>query len=206
MESPFVVSHIIECMQEIGNAANAFGLPVVTKITRPAADQSFWVNLIGRGYPSPNQNFRWCTDRMKIAPTNRYIMSQVDKGGKVILLLGVRRSETKKRAAMVSKYDNGKRLHKHSVLKGCSVFRPIVELATEDVWEFLALNDPPPLGRFTPQAHRTISRCERRRVPGCNVQRRCSVMRNDILPFWLLDLHGSKKGSQLGRFCQVRLC
>ena len=143
VESPLVVSHIIECMEEIGNAASAFGLPVVTKITRPAADQSFWVNLIGRGYPSPNQNFRWCTDRMKIAPTSRYIMSQVDKGGQVILLLGVRRSESKKRAAMVSRYDNGKRLHKHSVLKGCSVFRPIVELATEDVWEFLALNEPP---------------------------------------------------------------
>lgn len=143
VESPLVVSHIIECMEEIGNAVSAFGLPVVTKITRPATDQSFWVNLIGRGYPSPSRNFRWCTDRMKIAPTSRYIMSQVDKGGEVILLLGVRRSESKGRTAMVNKYDNGKRLHKHSVLKGCSVFRPIVELATEDVWEFLALNEPP---------------------------------------------------------------
>ena len=143
VESPLVVSHIFECMQEIGTAASAFGLPVVTKITRPAADQSFWVNLIGRGYPSPNQNFRWCTDRMKIAPTSRYITSQVDKGGQVILLLGVRRSESKKRAAVVSRYDNGKRLHKHSALKGCCVFRPIVELTTDDVWEFLALNEPP---------------------------------------------------------------
>ncbi|MFN4128246.1 MAG: hypothetical protein ACK4GC_00265, partial [Paracoccaceae bacterium] len=78
VESPLVVQHIIDSITEIENAALAFGLPVVTKITRPAPDQSFWVNLIGRGYPSPNRSFRWCTDRMKILPTSRYIRSQAD--------------------------------------------------------------------------------------------------------------------------------
>lgn len=88
VESPLVVQHIIDSIAEIENAALAFGLPVVTKITRPAPDQSFWVNLIGRGYPSPNRSFRWCTDRMKILPTSRYIKSQADTAGQVILLLG----------------------------------------------------------------------------------------------------------------------
>jgi len=58
VESPLVVEHIIDSIEEIANAASAFSLPIVTKITRPAADQSFWVNLIGRGYPSPNRSFR----------------------------------------------------------------------------------------------------------------------------------------------------
>ena len=143
VESPLVVKHMIESTQEIESAANAFGLPIITKITRPAADQSFWVNIIGRGYPSPNRSFRWCTDRMKILPTTRYIKGQVDKSGQVILLLGVRRSESATRAATVGRYDNGERLHKHNDLTGCMVYRPIVELQTDDVWEFLALNDPP---------------------------------------------------------------
>lgn len=143
VESPLVVQHIIDSVQEIENAAQAFGLPVLTKITRPAPDQSFWVNLIGRGYPSPNRSFRWCTDRMKILPTSRYIKSQVDSAGQVILLLGVRRSESATRAASVGRYDNGERLNKHNDLIGCMVFRPIVELHTDDVWEFLALNEPP---------------------------------------------------------------
>lgn len=143
VESPLVVQHIIESIEEIENAANAFGLPIVTKITRPAPEQSFWVNLIGRGYPSPNRSFRWCTDRMKILPTSRYIKSQVDEAGQVVLLLGVRRSESSTRAASVGRYDNGKRLNKHNDLVGCMVFRPIVELDTDDVWEFLALNEPP---------------------------------------------------------------
>lgn len=143
VESPLVVQHIIESIEEIEGAANAFRLPIITQITRPAPDQSFWVNLIGRGYPSPNRTFRWCTDRMKILPTSRYIKSQVDEAGQVILLLGVRRSESATRAASVGRYDNGERLNKHNDLVGCMVFRPIAELHTDDVWEFLALNEPP---------------------------------------------------------------
>lgn len=143
VESPLVVEHMVDSIHEIGNAATAFGLPLITKITRPAPDQTFWVNLIGRGYPSPNRSFRWCTDRMKILPTSRYIKSQVDEAGQVILLLGVRRSESAMRSATVGRYDNGERLHKHNDLAGCMVFRPIVELDTDDVWEFLALNEPP---------------------------------------------------------------
>lgn len=58
VESPLVVQHIIDSIKEIEGAAQAFGLPVFTRITRPAPDQSFWVNMIGRGYPSPNRSFR----------------------------------------------------------------------------------------------------------------------------------------------------
>lgn len=143
VESPLVVQHIIDSTHEIEAAAQAFRLPVVTCITRPSADQTFWVNLIGRGYPSPNRSFRWCTDRMKIQPTSRYIRGLADNAGQVILLLGVRRSESATRAASVGRYDNGERLNRHNDLQGCMVYRPIVELDTEDVWEFLAFSDPP---------------------------------------------------------------
>jgi len=124
VESPLVVRHITESLQEISEAASAFGLPLVTSITRPAPEQSFWVNLIGKGYPSPNRSFRWCTDRMKIQPTSRYIKSQVDEAGEAILLLGVRRSESATRSASVRRYDNGERLNRHNDLVGCMVCTP----------------------------------------------------------------------------------
>nr|VFJ55921.1 MAG: DNA sulfur modification protein DndC [Candidatus Kentron sp. FM]VFJ58587.1 MAG: DNA sulfur modification protein DndC [Candidatus Kentron sp. FM]VFK11148.1 MAG: DNA sulfur modification protein DndC [Candidatus Kentron sp. FM] len=143
VESPLVINHIRRGLVEISSAATAFDLPVVTATTRPSPEQTFWVNLIGRGYPSPNRNFRWCTDRMKIQPTSQYVRSQAKLSGKVILLLGVRRSESATRAAMVKRYDNGERLNKHSDLDGCLVFRPIVELSTDRVWGFLAANRPP---------------------------------------------------------------
>ena len=80
---------------------------------------------------------------MKILPTSRYIRNQASLAGEVILLLGVRRSESATRAGVVARYDNGARLNPHNDLAGCFVFRPIVDLDTDEVWEFLAANAPP---------------------------------------------------------------
>lgn len=73
VESPLAIGHIRERLEEIRLAASAFDLPVTAATAEPDADQTFWVNLIGRGYPSPNRSFRWCADRMKIQPTSRYV-------------------------------------------------------------------------------------------------------------------------------------
>jgi DNA sulfur modification protein DndC len=143
VESPLVISHIRSTQDEIRNAAVAFDLPISVATTTPDPDQTFWVNLIGRGYPSPNRSFRWCTDRMKIQPTSRYVREQVAAAGEVVLLLGVRRDESATRSGTVTRYDNGRRLNRHNDLKGCWVFRPIVNISTEDIWEFLATEQPP---------------------------------------------------------------
>jgi len=143
VESPLVIAHLRSVQEEIRNAAAAFDLPVTVATTAPDPDQTFWVNLIGRGYPCPNRTFRWCTDRMKIQPTSRYVRQQVDAAGEVILLLGVRRDESATRAGTVARYDNGGRLNRHNDLQGCWVFRPIVDVSTEDVWEFLGTEKPP---------------------------------------------------------------
>jgi len=143
VESPLVISHVRAVQDEMRRAALAFELPIIVATTAPDVDQTFWVNLIGRGYPSPNRTFRWCTDRMKIQPTSQYIKSQVDGIGGVVLLLGVRRSESAARAASVARYDNGERLNRHNDLLGCWVFRPIVEFNTDEIWEFLGREQPP---------------------------------------------------------------
>ena len=37
-------------------------------------------NLIGKGYPAPNTKFRWCTERMKIRPSDRYLRKLASRG------------------------------------------------------------------------------------------------------------------------------
>lgn len=143
VESPLVINHVDECLRQISTASRSFGLPVVTKITRPKIDQTFWVNIIGRGYPSPNRTFRWCTSRMKITPTSDYIRNQVDESGRVVLLLGVRHSESKSRSRSIQKHDTGERLSPHSDLPNCQVFRPIADVSTDALWAFLNCSDPP---------------------------------------------------------------
>ena len=61
VESPLVVSHLKSSIEKIEEASRAYKLPVKTKITLPASEKNFWVNLIGRGYPPPTRTFRWCT-------------------------------------------------------------------------------------------------------------------------------------------------
>lgn len=143
VESPLVVGHLRKTISQIAEAANSFGLPIRTKLTCPDPDDTFWVNLIGRGYPSPNRNFRWCTDRMKIQPTSKYIREQAAGTGSSILLLGVRRAESQARAASMARHDNGSRLNPHGDLPYCLVYRPIADLSTDEVWSFLGEHSPP---------------------------------------------------------------
>lgn len=143
VESPVLMEHIDEQLERFQKVTDSLRLPVKVTKTAPPKDQTFWVNLIGRGYPSPSRNFRWCTDRMKIQPTSHYIKSQVAEKGTAILLLGVRREESATRAASVNRYSNGERLNPHNSLQGCLVFRPIVDFTTNEVWELLLQRRPP---------------------------------------------------------------
>lgn len=143
VESPVVQTFVDRTLDHVANSVAALGLPVVVKKTGPELDNTFWVNLIGRGYPAPNRLFRWCTDRMKIRPTTKYIHEQVSAAGEVILLLGVRRLESSARAKVVKRYDNGTHLNPHNDVRGCLVYRPIVELTTEEVWMALLQLRPP---------------------------------------------------------------
>ncbi|NBO92766.1 MAG: DNA phosphorothioation system sulfurtransferase DndC [Planctomycetia bacterium] len=145
VESPILMAYIDSMLARLRRASQSLNLPVVVVKTTPAADQTFWVNLIGRGYPSPTRMFRWCTDRMKIAPTSAYIRSTVSSKGEVILLLGVRKAESVNRSNTIERHKNieGTRLNPHDDLAGCLVFRPIVDFTTDEVWTLLLQRKPP---------------------------------------------------------------
>jgi DNA sulfur modification protein DndC len=143
VESPVIASHLQSVLDRIAGSIDALRLPVTVAKTVPDTDHTFWVNLIGRGYPSPSRMFRWCTDRMKIIPTTEYIQTQVNQSGQAILLLGVRRAESSQRARSVERYENGERLNAHNSLKNCYVYKPIVELSTDEVWKTLLQSSPP---------------------------------------------------------------
>ena len=146
VESPILMDHLHCNINRIREAGANLGLPITAEITKPLTSQTFWVNLIGRGYPSPNQKFRWCTDRLKIQPTSDYIRRQAAATGKTILLLGVREQESAARAAVVRRYSNGARLNAHGKLSGCFVFRPILDFTTEEVWLTLLQRNRAPWG------------------------------------------------------------
>jgi len=144
VESPLVIRHMRSSLNKIAKAAITHGLPIETKITTPHVDQTFWVNVIGRGYIPPTRNFRWCTDRMKIIPTNQLLKKLISSHGSAILLVGTRKSESTNRRRSMEKHGaSGTTMSRHSSLHECLMFSPIAEFQDEDVWITLIQRKPP---------------------------------------------------------------
>ena len=90
VESPVISKRQRKICKMISDAAQHDDIPLVVELLRPEITDTFWVNLIGRGYPSPNKWFRWCTDRLKIKPMNKYILRHIKRNGEVLIILGAR--------------------------------------------------------------------------------------------------------------------
>ena len=130
VESPVYHAFVCRMLEQIEDGVGALNVPVQVIRTAPLPEESFWVNLLGRGYPAPNRSFRWCTDRMKIRPTSCFIREQVSHTGQAVPLLGVRRDESSRRAQSVAKYHDHleSRLSVHNDHPGCFICAPIRDL------------------------------------------------------------------------------
>jgi DNA sulfur modification protein DndC len=146
VETPVVSRYIDVSLERIAKAAVEQSMPIVTHKVVPEVGRSFWVNLIGRGYPAPSRRFRWCTERLKIEPANDFIRSRVAEFGEVVMVLGVRSQESATRAQVMSLHKiEGSRLSKHSSLLNAFVYAPISDFSTDEVWTYL-LQNPSPWG------------------------------------------------------------
>jgi len=144
VEPPNIEEYLSERLEKIANHANLSSLPLNVVLVKPTADNSFWANLIGKGYPSPTRWFRWCTHKMKVKPS-RYEIERISaQYGSVVLLLGSRLSEsTLRKQGMNGRLKNSRGLNPHHEIPNALVFSPIAEWETEDVWRFLSNNAPP---------------------------------------------------------------
>jgi DNA sulfur modification protein DndC len=145
VEIPAVVETIEGTLGKMQRSSDEHGLRITTHLLRPPAEQTFWVNIIGRGYPPPNRVFRWCTQRMKIDPVNVFVERWLGRNGEAILHLGARRAESASRAQTLADYEVRNGLRKHPDLPRVAVSNPIENLVTEEVWAYL-LQNPAPWG------------------------------------------------------------
>lgn len=144
VENPFVAMWVEKSLERMKETAAKQGLPIIPHRLTPAVKDRFWVNLIGKGYPAPRYKFRWCTDRLKISPSNTFINNLVDKRGEAILVLGTRKSESTARAASMDHYENintntrkADGLTANGSLDRVWVYTPIADWTNDDVWVYL---------------------------------------------------------------------
>ena len=64
VENPVVAAWVTSSLNTMRKAAAEQDLPITPHRLVPEVKDTFWVNLIGRGYPAPRHKFRWCTERL----------------------------------------------------------------------------------------------------------------------------------------------
>lgn len=148
VETPYIISYINATIDGINQAAIEQELPIKAFKLTPELEGTFWVNLIGKGYPAPSQQFRWCTQRLKIDPANRFVEEYASKYGEVTMVLGARSAESISRAQVLEKKQRDSLgVSKHTSLPGAYVFTPIEKLSDDEVWEYLLKNIDTPWGK-----------------------------------------------------------
>ena len=161
VETPMVVDMVNGAIKQINIHAKENNLPVSAHVVTPKMNQTFWSNLLGKGYPAPTQNFRWCTERMKIDPVSEFILDKVARFGEVVVVLGARKDEGSSRKANIEgeeKRDkvtnriikrartiDGSKFNRHATLTGALTYTPIEDWTSDDVWMYL-LGAPAPWG------------------------------------------------------------
>ena len=135
VENPVIEEYVTTVLFEIGKAAQEQHLPVQVVTTTPQLEDTFWSCVIGKGYPVPNNAFRFCTEKMKIKPTSKFITDQVVADGEAIVLVGTRLTESQQRERSIKRHEiKGHRLSKHPLNPNTFTYAPIKELMLEEVW------------------------------------------------------------------------
>lgn len=138
VENPKILEYTERVLNKIEEAAKEQEMPISVHRTIPKLEETFWVRLIGFGYPAPNNMFRWCTDRLKIDPTSNFILEKVNQKGDAIILLGTRRDESATRSGTIKKHEiKGQRLRKHIYLPNTYVYTPIKDVSIDELWQYI---------------------------------------------------------------------
>jgi DNA sulfur modification protein DndC len=146
VENPVVATWVAHSLEVMGRAAAEQQIPIQPNRLTPAVVDSFWVNLIGRGYPAPRHKFRWCTERLKIKPSNTFIRNVVRAHGEAILVLGTRKAESSGRAHRMNALESRRvrdLLSPNQALPNCLVYSPVENWSNDDVWTFLMQTSNP---------------------------------------------------------------
>ena len=146
VENPVVAAWVTNSLDTMRASAAEQRLPFDPRRLTPKVADTFWVNLIGRGYPAPRPRFRWCTERLKINPSNDFIRGVVQEYGETILVLGTRKAESARRARNMEQHEQRRtreRLSPNASLPNSLIYSPIEDWSNDDVWLFLMREENP---------------------------------------------------------------
>ena len=125
MEIPYFKGYVDRVTNQLREYLDTTDIDASVVEVAPQYKDSFWVSVLGKGYPAAHMGFRWCTGKLKIEPITKYIKT-VTTGKNYTVFVGVRKAESALRDKIYQAKDY-KQNH----------FAPILYWTANDVWEFL---------------------------------------------------------------------
>ena len=140
VENPVVTSYVYEVITNITTECKMHKIPLKFEIVKPKLNDRFFVKVIGRGYPTPTNIFRWCTDKLRINPVKNII----ERDREAVILLGIRNSESEQRDRTIAKHrtENDYYLKQSGSSKNL-IFSPVLNHSLEEIWFTLRYNKLP---------------------------------------------------------------
>lgn len=118
-----------------------------TRVAVAPMDKRFFVYMLGRGIPPPNNGtFRWCTRQIKVDPmADELARLAGESGGKILMLTGVRQGESAARDGRIAMScgrdgsECGQGWYQESLPGAlCDTLAPILHWRTCLVWDWLS--------------------------------------------------------------------
>lgn len=122
-----------------------------TEVVRPELDDRFFVYMLGRGVPPPNNGrLRWCTRLLKVKPMDQLMLQlRQNEEDSLLGITGVREGESAARDQRISvacSKDGGEcgqgRMHLRANEKGIATLAPILSWRVCHVWDWLTFFAP----------------------------------------------------------------
>lgn len=136
VENPVIRAYCNSFLKKLQTWSEKEKFNVEIVVYTPESDRTFWVNLIGKGYPMPSFRFRWCQKHLKIKPAEKIL----EKHNKGVLFVGMRMDESIERKNSMKKRINNMELQSNGKMR---VFAPMHDWTEADIWEFLLTHTPP---------------------------------------------------------------
>jgi len=133
VEIPIVTDFVKKTFNSLEKEISDYNLPIKINIVRPALENRFFSKVIGRGYPTPTNKFRWCTDRLRVLPIQAIMQKKSN-----IVLVGVRKGESIERDKIIENhYTNNPYYLKQANFPNTKIFAPILDYKVSDVWSVI---------------------------------------------------------------------
>lgn len=144
-EVPQMLNHVKRNVIQMQQDAKDKDLPIEVHLAEPELDSRFFYQVLGKGNPPPNERsrFRWCSEKLKIDPTDHLVEKIISEQVVLdefdaVMLLGVRIEESSNRAASIKKHEiDDSKFARNVKFPRVLVYHPIKYWDQDDVWGYL---------------------------------------------------------------------